>query len=351
MPIPMPAAGRRRQDRTLSSRAAARWNRGSPVAAALAGAAIALGGAAVYAQYRSRKAEHENPPAGRLVDVDGVRLHCLERGAGEPVVLLHGNAMVMEDFTSSGLVDRLARRHRVIAFERPGFGHSSRPRSRAWTPAEQAALLTRAFAMLGIERPTIVGHSWGTLVAVALGLNHPEAARSLVLLSGYYFPSLRGDVALQAPLSLPVIGDLLRHTMAPLASRMSWPALSRKLFRPNPVPSHFEQVPAWMVCRPSQLRASAEETALMIPSAAQLSRRYGELAMPVFIMAGGADHLVDTAAQSQRLHEAVPASVLRIVPEVGHMIHHVAPDRVAETIAEAVELGSGAEPFSRSLSS
>lgn len=351
MPSQSPTAAQRRQDRTPASRAALGRSGGGALAAGLAGAAIGFGAAALYAHYRSHRAVHENPAAGRFIEVDGVRLHYLERGTGDPVVLLHGNWMLIEDFTTSGLIDRLAQKHRVIAFDRPGFGHSARPRSRPWTPAQQAHLLTKAFAMIGIEQPTIVGHSWGTLVAVALGLNHPRVVKSLVLLSGYYYPSVRGDVPLQAPLGVPIIGDLLRFTLAPLATRASWPALLRKLFRPNPVPAHFERFPAWMVCRPSQLRAIGEEAGLMIPSAAQFSRRYAELAMPVFIMAGSADQLVDTADQSQRLHGAVPGSVLRIVPEVGHMIHHVAQEQVTELIAEAAGRGRGAIAYGRAMAS
>jgi pimeloyl-ACP methyl ester carboxylesterase len=76
-------------------------------------------------------------------------------------VLLHGDGSLVEDFATSGLMERLAARHRVIALDRPGYGRSERPRDRAWTPQAQAALLAQAFVRLGIERPVVVGHSWG----------------------------------------------------------------------------------------------------------------------------------------------------------------------------------------------
>jgi pimeloyl-ACP methyl ester carboxylesterase len=60
--------------------------------------------------------------------VQGVRLHYLERGTGTPLVLLHGNGSMIEDFQSSGLVHLAAKKYRVIVFDRPGFGHSERPR-------------------------------------------------------------------------------------------------------------------------------------------------------------------------------------------------------------------------------
>ena len=170
----------------------------------LAASAAALAAAAVYNTYRARRVERQHPPLGRFVDVDGVRLHYLERGEGPPVVLLHGNVVTAEDWVLSGVLDRVAERHRVIAFDRPGYGYSERPQGSAWTAASQAELLLRAFAQLGIERPVVVGHSWGTNVALAIALADPAAVRGLVLLSGYYNPTLRADALLVAPAAVPV---------------------------------------------------------------------------------------------------------------------------------------------------
>src|SRR5512134_2160708 len=73
--------------------------------ALLAGAA-ALAAAAVWNNVRARRAERDHPPRGRFVEVDGVRLHYLENGAGPPVVLLHGNVVSAEDYLWSGVLDR-----------------------------------------------------------------------------------------------------------------------------------------------------------------------------------------------------------------------------------------------------
>ena len=89
-----------------------------------------------------------------------------------------------------------------------------------------------------------------------------------------------------------------------------------------------------MTLRPSQLRAAAAETALMIPAAMALRHRYGELRMPVVICTGLDDRLVDKK-QSVRLHEGVPHSELLVVPGMGHMIHHLSPDEVMTAIVLA----------------
>src|SRR6185436_13383151 len=129
---------------------------------------IAAVASALFNRWLAQKAELRNPPLGRFVTVDGVRLHYIDRGTGTPLVLLHGNGSMIEDFQSSGLIDLAAKKYRVIAFDRPGFGHSARPRSTIWTPEAQADLIAGALKEIGVSPAVVLGHSWGTLVALAL---------------------------------------------------------------------------------------------------------------------------------------------------------------------------------------
>ncbi|MCI0755684.1 alpha/beta fold hydrolase [Teichococcus vastitatis] len=305
---------------------------------AIAASAAALAGMALQVRANARRAEREHPPTGRFVEAGGVRLHYVEGGiGGPPVVLLHGNAVLAEDYAASGVFGRVAEHHRVVAFDRPGYGYSQRPRDRLWTAEAQAAVLAEAFARLGIVRPVVVGHSWGTLVAMALALNHPEAVRGLVLLSGYYFPTARADVPLFAPPAIPVIGDAIRYTVGPLVGQLIAPKMIRTMFAPAPVsPAFTDAVPIPMMLRPWQVKASAEDAATMIPGATGFQERYAELAhLPVAILAGADDRIVDVGRQSARLHRALPRSELHVLPGLGHMVHHGAPERVVAAI-EAV---------------
>ena len=297
-------------------------------------AAAAIGAAtAVWVEARARRAEREHPPAGRFIDVDGVHLHYVERGEGPPVVLLHGNAVMLEDFSASGLMDLLARHHRVIAFDRPGFGNSSRPRDRLWTPAAQATLLATAMARLGIGQAAVVGHSMGTAVALALALDHPAQVGSLSLLGGYYYPTLRIDALVTAPVALPVLGDTMRYTVTAMSGRALINALVKGMFTPRDVPSDFYSVvPRGMMLRPVQIRANAEDAAFMMPAARAHSKRYHELRMPVTIVAGADDKVVDPDAHSARLHRDLRHSELVIVPDTGHMVHYAVAERIAEAI-------------------
>ncbi len=310
-------------------------------------AVAALAAMALVNRHFAKQAERDNPPAGRFLDVDGVRLHYVERGSGEPLVLLHGNGSMIEDFESSGLIDLAAKNFRVIVFDRPGFGHSDRPRNVVWTPDAQAALIRHALERLNISNAIVLGHSWGASVAVALALNYPDLVRGLVLASGYYYPTARPDVIAMGMPALPLIGDILSNTLSPLISRAIWPLMLAKIFGPRSVPKKFGAFPKEMALRPSQIRASAAEAALMIPDAFRMRKQYAQLKMPVVIIAGVDDRLIDIDTQSARLHSDISQSRFHRIDGNGHMIQQTATDRVMSAIREAAdvptEIGAAAE--------
>jgi pimeloyl-ACP methyl ester carboxylesterase len=299
-----------------------------PIAAGVVVAAVA---SALLNRWLAQKAERRNPPLGRFITVDGVRLHYVERGTGTPLVLLHGNGSMIEDFQSSGLIDLAAKKYRVIAIDRPGFGYSERPRSTVWTPEAQADLIAAALKEIGVPRAIVLGHSWGTLVAVSLALKYPQEVQALILASGYYYPKARADVVILSPPAIPLIGDLLSYTISPILSRLMWPLLLRKIFGPSPVPKKFGGFPEEMAVRPSQIRASAGESALMIPSAHAFRDDYRQLRMPVAMIAGEEDRLIESE-QSARLHRDIPHSTLRCIPGTGHMVHQTATAELMSVI-------------------
>jgi pimeloyl-ACP methyl ester carboxylesterase len=139
--------------------------------------------------------------------------------------------------------------------------------------------------------------------------------------------------------TIPVLGDILRHTISPPLSRLLWPLMMRKIFGPQPEPEKFGAFPREIALRPKHLRASAEETAMMIPCAAAAQGRYGKLRLPVAIIAGEGDRMVDSQAQSMRLHEEVPQSTFECLPGTGHMVHQTA----TEAVLRAIERVSGAQ--------
>jgi pimeloyl-ACP methyl ester carboxylesterase len=105
-------------------------------------------------------------------------------------------------------------------------------------------------------------------------------------------------------------------------------------FAPAPVSPKFADFPVAMALRPSQIHASAADAALLVPGAMMLSRRYGELALPVIIMAGRGDVIVHMDKHAERLVSDIKGAELRIVPHQGHMLHYAVPERVVAAIGD-----------------
>ena len=240
---------------------------------------------------------------------------------------------MVEDFAATGLIDRLAKTHRVLAFDRPGFGESYREDGK-WSPEREADLLSEALGKLGVEHSIMVAHSWATLVAISLAVRAPSSATGLVLLSGYYYSSARLDVAFMMPGALPVVGPLVRHTLWPLIARLGAPAAFKYLFSPMSVPAAFRRmysVP--MATRPCQLKSLADDTVTMPSAAHHASSTYCAIQIPVRLIAGVNDRVVNTSEQSVRLNRELADSELQLLEGVGHMSHHARPDLVVAAVS------------------
>jgi pimeloyl-ACP methyl ester carboxylesterase len=132
--------------------------------------------------------------------------------------------------------------------------------------------------------------------------------------------------------AVPIVGDILRYTLAPILSLAILPALLRKIFAPRPVPRAFKnEFPISMMLRPKQLRAAAEESAFLIPSAAQLQLQYPRISYPVRLIHGDQDQLIERE-QSDRLHHTISRSVLHVVQDAGHMVHHAEPAAITQAV-------------------
>ena len=285
---------------------------------------------------RMRLAFVEQTSAGsfsQYISVDGARLHYVEHGTGAPVILLHGNGSMVGDFISSGIVEQLGPGYRVLAFDRPGFGYSERPSARKWGPVEQAKLLLRAWQFLDLERPVVVGHSWGTLVALAAALEAENRLAGLVLLSGYYYPTPMVRAYARAPSTLSVLPGMLRDALLPLAWRLAAPGAVERIFAPCAVPERFRRSYSLPdALRPSQMRTVHEEAAMLPEVTTRLSASYKQVDVPIRLLAGSEDGIVDTNAHSVRLHRELRHSTLKVIPRCGHMVHHAAPNEVARAI-------------------
>lgn len=124
----------------------------------------------------------------KFFTADGVRLRYVERGQGEPVVLLHGNTSWIEEmWGDTGVIEKLSKQYRVIALDCRGRGKSDKPHDPAAYGAHMGEDVVKLLDHLGLRRAHIVGYSMGARITSWLVVNHPERVISATLGASTYY--------------------------------------------------------------------------------------------------------------------------------------------------------------------
>jgi pimeloyl-ACP methyl ester carboxylesterase len=272
----------------------------------------------------------------KFVTVDGTRLHFLIKGAGRPVVLIHGNPGSGQDWTR--LFGPLAAHHKTIAFDRPGHGRSERPKQIDATVEVQARLLHDALKQLHVERPIVVGHSWGGALALVYAINYPKEVAGVVLVAPAVYESHDG-VSLTSLPTVPVIGDALNSMLTPLFGASVVRDELKKAFSPDPVPKKYLRSVLSEWTKPKKVKAYSLDEASLNDSLKKFSPRYAEInSVPVSILAGDSDLIVSEKENAERLHQALPKSHLIVLPKTGHQIPFTRSQAVVNEIERVQKL-------------
>jgi pimeloyl-ACP methyl ester carboxylesterase len=301
-------------------------------------ACLALALAALIWRIRSREAaiRRRYPPLGVLVPVEGGLVHALMMGTGPDLVLIHGASGQLRDLEP--LMQRLAPRFRVTAFDRPGLGYSTGLGEGGVSPAAQALHLARAAAQLGIKRPIVLGQSYGGTVALAWGLEvqGEQSAAALVLVSA---PSLPwpGKLDWWYRLTETSVGRALGASLATaLVTDAYLDSVMPGLFAPNPPPPGYARATGAALAMPRRtMAANALQVNGLYAHVTAMQARYPDLHLPVELVHGVADQIVPAAIHSQPLAALLPNAHLTLLPGSGHMPHHTDPEAVIAAITRA----------------
>jgi len=281
---------------------------------------------------------HDYPQAeSTFVDVEGTSLHFVIRGSGRPVVLIHGNPGSHEDW--SHLYAPLADHFCAFAFDRPGHGYSHRPENNGKVDAEvQARFLNAALDQLRVDRPILVGHSWGGALALIYALSYPEAVSGLVLLAPAAYAGDDGVSFLSKIPAWPVIGDLLNILFTPLLSAWLVRTDLEKAFAPAQVPPDYlrHTLSDWTSRR--KVKWYSVDDSLLNASLSKFSPEYAKLRIPVIIVTGDSDMIVPAQENALRLAAVLPHATLQILEKTGHQIPLVWPDAVVQAIQFVAEM-------------
>ena len=264
------------------------------------------------------------------VVVDGMTLNYVSAGSGKPVVLIHGNPGSSEDYTLA-VVGRLSESYYVVAFDRPGHGYSERQDSLQTTVEVQARIIRDALQKLALEKPVLVGHSWGGSLVLAAAVAHGKDLAGVVLLAPAAYPSVNIEWWSVLP-HIPLLGNLVVTTLTPLLGRGIVRKSLKQAYAPQDVQTDYAErsLDLWM--KPDRIRACAYDERTLGASLKVLSEHYQNIEMPVVIVTGSADRLLNPEEHAYPLHKTIKHSKLVVLPETGHQLPQTRPDAVISAI-------------------
>lgn len=290
----------------------------------------------------ARGAAAQWPPIGEFVTLeDGRRVHAFVTGEGPDLVLIHGASGNVRDFTFN-FVDRVKDRYRVVVFDRPGLGYTDRANDRvtgafnasAETPYEQAAMLKEAADALGVDDPIVLGHSYGGAVAMAWALEHDPAA--LVVVSGATIPWSGSLGAQYRVLGSSIGGALIPPIATVFATEKRIANVTEEIFKPQPVPEgYLDYVGPGLTLQLEAIRANARQVNTLHDAVSEMAPLYPRVTQPVEIVHGAEDSVVPPHVHAEPLDNLLPNGNLTMLPGIGHMPHHWAPEAVAAAIDRA----------------
>jgi len=300
----------------------------------LAAALIAF---ALFTRWTARRIEEALPPQGRFVEVSGVRFHVHEQGSGPALLLIHGLAGQMRHYTY-GVAGRLARHYRVVTVDRPGSGYSERDSAMPADLSAQAKATAALIDKLQLGRTFVVGHSLGGAVALALALEHPQHVAGLALVAPLtHLPEGGKPPAAFRALTIatPWLRTLFAWTLAVPASIAGRRAVLEQVFGPEPVPHDFATRGGGLLAlRPSHFIAASVDLQAVPARLPALVERYAELKVPVDILYGRKDRILDWQTHGESLAGKVKGARLTLV-DGGHMLPVTNAELTAHFILEA----------------
>jgi len=253
------------------------------------------------------------------IEVGGLAIAYRQAGSGPTLVLLHG---AFEDGRAwTRQMADLSNDFTLIALDAPGFGASDDPPP-TWTTADYGNHLADVLDALGLDRPTVVGQSFGTVYALALYRQRPQAVGALVLVSAYagWAGSLSAEETQRR------LEQVERDMTAPVEQTIEkWlPTLVTATASADVV----ELVATMMRdFRPTGIRPAV--TAL---GAVDLRDVLAMITVPTLLIYGAADMRSPADVVGRDMHARIPGSTLVVIPDAPHMVNLEQPEALNTAI-------------------
>lgn len=258
---------------------------------------------------------------GKFIDLDGVRLHYMERGKGDPVLMVHG--LGAYSYTWRHNMDALAQQFRVIAIDLKGFGLSEKPIGPGYSIESHVHTILQFISKLQLPQINYVGSSMGGEIGLRLCLVKPEQIKKLILIgsSGYRD---------KLPYSIRLLAHLpYKYFVRPLIKRkyLTDEALFQfvKSAFYNPEAITEEEIRQYLYPVSTQGFEQSYITLLKEFDFGKRQQEYELIPHQALILTGEKD-LVIPHEHSVKLHHALKNSSLITISKCGHFLHEEKPE-------------------------
>jgi len=276
---------------------------------------------------------YQYPFESHYLTVDGIRIHYVEQGQGDPVLMVHGQPTW--SYLWRNIIPVIAKNHRAIAIDLMGFGLSDKPAHRRYSFAEHTAILAAFIETLELRNLTLVLHDWGGPIGLDYAVYHEENIKKLVLLNTFATVDFKLPWIFKAAFRSPFLADfLVRRLNAFGILAFGYGVrtkLDKRVLQNYREPHHdyasrigVAQFPRNIPCSP---RDAAYEPIKAISQALASSQ------MPTLFLFSDKDP-VTAYIDPRPVIDRMPNARLEMIKEAGHYLQEDQPEAVAHRILE-----------------
>lgn len=294
---------------------------------------MSMMGLVLFASFSNKKATQYLPPMGQFAKLRYGTLHYLDEGQGPAIVLVHGLAGNLQNFTY-GVSKHLAKRYRVIAVDRPGCGYSKRNSDADSSLEAQADTLIELLDHLQIESAVFAGHSLGGAICLSAAQRHPSRIKALALIAPLtHQPESPAPVFKPLDISSPALRKFIGWTFAVPGTLFRLSTSLKFIFGPEKAPADFAiRGGGILSLKPQTFITASSDLQQVKACMPNIEEAYTTMTTPVHVLYGKEDRILSAKLNGEDLPQRIPGAQITLI-NGGHML----PVTQAEATGQFIE--------------